>query len=119
MLPAASTGTFPRAARTKARARRKRRSENAGKKPDFSAANLKDLGVCHYLPGKDLHLFLVRVHACDVALEGLNCTSTFQQRHTGEWVPEVDDFKWTAIEQLHDFCTDRMTATLRALKDLA
>ncbi len=51
---------------------------------------LRGLGVHHYLPGKDLALFLWRVEAMP-APEGLRCTSFFRAAD-GALVPEFDAF---------------------------
>lgn len=74
---------------------------------------LKDLGIFAYLPGKDLHLFLIHVDVHAIDLKACRCGSFFADRF-GRQRPEVDDFRWAGWDEVPALCTKRMAAALEA-----
>lgn len=75
---------------------------------------LSELGLVAYMPGKDLHLFLVRVDSAAVDPDSCRCSSFFDDRF-GRRRPEMDAFRWAAFDELAALCTPRMAAVLLRL----
>lgn len=74
-------------------------------------ARLLDLGLFAYRPEKDLHLFMAPVRAAEVELAACRCTSLFTDRR-GRSVPEVDAFRWAALDGVARLCTPRMAGVI-------
>lgn len=73
---------------------------------------LADLGRRPYRPGKDLHLFAIRVDG--VEAKDCVCTSTFIDRH-GRERPELDRFAWVPWSELPERCAPAMARVLAAI----
>ncbi len=73
---------------------------------------LADLGRRPYRPGKDLHLFAIRVDG--VEAKDCVCTSTFIDRH-GRERPELDRFAWVPWSELAVRCAPAMARVLDAI----
>jgi predicted NUDIX family NTP pyrophosphohydrolase len=70
---------------------------------------LDDLGRFTYRRGKDLHLFAVLVARIDTRL--CFCASTFEDR-VGRVRPEMDGFRWAAIDAVTTACAPSMAEVL-------
>jgi putative (di)nucleoside polyphosphate hydrolase len=80
----------------------------------LAAAQLRDLGVVPYRPGKDLHLFLALVDSRTTDPGACACSSFFTDRF-GRSRPEVDAFRWAALDEVATLCTPRLAAVLHGL----
>jgi 8-oxo-dGTP pyrophosphatase MutT (NUDIX family) len=69
---------------------------------------LCDLGEMAYLPSKRLHLFALRITACELDPSTCRCTSMFQHWKTGEDLPEADAFAWIPLADVRRRCAQRM-----------
>lgn len=85
----------------------------------LSADALKDLGRLPYLPQKDLHLFVTTWPYPTLDLAFCKCTSFFECKKTGQDRPEVDAYKWIAIDAIPDHCGKYLTKLLFERLNLA
>ena len=65
---------------------------------------LDDLRVFDYLPGKQLHLFALRVAVDAFDITACRCRSTFPHRVTGQPTPEADGYAWKPLARLGNWC---------------
>ena len=72
---------------------------------------LKYLGRSAYHERKDLEMFLWRVDHMPHA-HALHCTSLFQDSHSKEWLPELDDFAVVPISQALDLVNPNLERVL-------
>lgn len=79
---------------------------------ELQAAALKDLGRLPYLPQKDLHLFVTTWPYPTLDLAFCHCSSFFECKKTGQDRPEVDAYKWIAIDAIPDHCGKYLTKLL-------
>ncbi|HEY2021640.1 NUDIX hydrolase [Paraburkholderia sp.] len=70
---------------------------------------LKDLGLFVYRRDKDLHLFAARASAGELDLSGCTCTSLFPRRSDGTLIPEMDDYRWTSIDEIPHYASRSLT----------
>lgn len=61
---------------------------------------LRDLGVVNYRPDKELHLFAGHVTRAKVDPAACICTTYFQQVHTQQLLPELDEFAWVPFAEV-------------------
>lgn len=85
----------------------------------LQAAALKDLGRLPYLPQKDLHLFVTTWPYPTLDLAFCHCSSFFECKKTGQDRPEVDAYKWIAIDAIPDHCGKYLTKLLFERLNLA
>jgi len=81
----------------------------------LSPNQLQDLGDFAYLPGKRLHLFVLRVDNDAFDLNSCRCRSTFAHPKSGHAIPEVDGYDWKPVSDLTSWCGKNMTRVLAAL----
>lgn len=86
---------------------------------ELQAAALKDLGRLPYLPQKDLHLFVTTWPYPTLDLAFCHCSSFFECKKTGQDRPEVDAYKWIAIDAIPDHCGKYLTKLLFERLNLA
>lgn len=87
----------------------------------LAAERLTDLGRFAYRPGKDLHLFAVRVEAGEADPARCICTSMFPSRVDGSMIPEMDAFKWVTPRMVPRFASRslaRLFANALSLEEL-
>lgn len=86
---------------------------------ELQASALKDLGRLPYLPQKDLHLFVTTWPYPTLDLAFCYCSSFFECKKTGHDRPEVDAYKWIAIDAIPDHCGKYLTKLLFERLNLA
>lgn len=77
---------------------------------------LLDLGRFDYRPDKALALHAVLIERIDASL--CVCTSTFEDRW-GRLRPEMDDFRWTAFDEISQYVARNMARVLTTSLTLA
>ena len=80
----------------------------------LAADALRDLGVHPYLARKDLHLFVVDPPQPALSTDACRCTTTYRGR-AGREVPEVDDYRWAARDEVPYLAGKNMTRVLLSL----
>jgi 8-oxo-dGTP pyrophosphatase MutT (NUDIX family) len=78
----------------------------------LSPEELADLGRRPYRPGKDLHLFAIRVEGIEA--KDCACTSLFVDRF-GRERPEMDRFAWVPWTELPGRCAPAMARVLATI----
>lgn len=84
---------------------------------DLRDKKLEDIGLHAYNKEKNLHLFLVSVKKEEINLDTLVCNSFFEDYYTKKLKPEVDGFKWIALEEIKQNTAKSMGQLLTKLKD--
>ena len=72
-------------------------------------ARLRELGRFDYRPDKDLVLHAVLHDRIDTSL--CTCASVFRDRW-GRLRPEMDEFRWTPFDEVHERCARNMALVL-------
>jgi len=76
---------------------------------------LHALGVHRYLPGKDLHMFLLEPPDPALSIDACHCSSHYTPRYGGRPVPEVDAYRWALRADVPSLCGKNMTRVLLSL----
>jgi 8-oxo-dGTP pyrophosphatase MutT (NUDIX family) len=79
------------------------------------AEALRDLGVHRYLARKDLHLFIVDPPQPALSTDGCRCSTTYRGR-SGHEIPEVDDYRWVARDEVPYLAGKNMARVLMSLE---
>lgn len=82
---------------------------------ELDELRLQDLGVHKYLPGKDLHLFVLNPPDPALDLDLCRCSTHYTPRYGKGEIPEVDAYRWTSRAEMPDLCGKNMTRVLLAL----
>jgi 8-oxo-dGTP pyrophosphatase MutT (NUDIX family) len=80
---------------------------------------LKDLGLFVYRRDKDLHLFAARANAGELDLSRCTCTSLFPRRSDGTLIPEMDDYRWTSVDEIPHYASRSLTRLFETTLSLA
>lgn len=80
---------------------------------------LTDLGRFAYRRDKDLHLFAARVNDGEVDLAHCICTSMFPSRRDGTMIPEMDAFRWVALEDVDRYASRSLSGLFKTALSLA
>ena len=71
-----------------------------------------DLGLYEYTPRKNLHLFLHRTKKLP-ELSSIVCKSLCERK--GQWIPELDAFKYIKFSKINQYVTKNMNRTLESI----
>ncbi|ACR29327.1 NUDIX hydrolase [Burkholderia glumae] len=85
----------------------------------LAPARLVDLGRFAYRSDKDLYLFAARLREDETDLSACLCTSMFPSRTTGASIPEMDAFRWVAIEEVARYASRGLTRLFSSALSLA
>src|SRR5579864_316992 len=80
---------------------------------------LKDLGLFVYRRDKDLHLFAARAGDGEIDLAQCICTSMFPRRFDGTPIPEMDDYRWCAPDEVERYASRSLTRLFQTTLSLA
>ena len=81
---------------------------------ELNPIDLIDLGRFHYIPKKDLHLFLYKTKNLP-KIENMFC-STFFENKKGEKLPEFDKFKYISFLEMPKFVNKSLVPILNEIK---
>lgn len=84
----------------------------------FKPEMLLELGRIAYRPGKDLHLYAIKVPKAAIRVEHCVCRSTFTHALRKVQLPEVDQFAWVPLDHLEKRCARNMRRTLESVIEI-
>lgn len=85
----------------------------------LAADRLKDLGRFVYRRDKDLHLFAARAREDELDLSSCVCTSLFPRRSDGVMIPEMDAWRWVALDEIAQYASRSLTRLFETTLSLA